>query len=303
MTINDHVRSFAGLPVRPYEVGKGLPQAASAAWRVASTYDEPEDLDRLLSDLAAQPAAAQVRALVIGPWDFEGGDSAAVVASLTRLAPRLSGLQGLFLGDITVEEQEISWINQVDVGPMLRSFPGLREVVCRGGNDLRLSELRLPSLVSLTIQTGGMPRALFQDVLAAQVPALERLELWLGSDGYGREVGPVELAPLLSGKLFPRLSHLGICDAENIDDLTPGIATSPLLARLHSLDLSMGTLSDAGAAPLLAAAGIRRLQQLNLRHHYLSDAVQQQFRKLGIPVDLSDALDPEDDYRCAEVTE
>ena len=42
------------------------------------------------------------------------------------LADRLPALEALFLGDITFEQQEISWIQQSDISPLFLAFPRLR---------------------------------------------------------------------------------------------------------------------------------------------------------------------------------
>ena len=54
---------------------------------------------------------------------------------------RLNRLKGLFIGDITYEECEISWIIQSDVSPVLTAYPELELFRVRGGQDLSLGQL------------------------------------------------------------------------------------------------------------------------------------------------------------------
>ena len=42
------------------------------------------------------------------------------------------------------------------------------------------------------------------------------------------------------------------------------------MARLKTLDLSMGVLSDVGAEALLAGQPLTHLRRLDLHHHFLS---------------------------------
>jgi hypothetical protein len=61
-----------------------------------------------------------------------------------------------------------------------------------------------------------------------------------------------------------------------------------VLERLEVLDLSMGTLGDAGAAALLNSPAVRKLKKLDVHHHYCSDGMVKRLEALGIEVDASD---------------
>jgi hypothetical protein len=226
---------------------------------------------------------------------------------LIRHGASLRSLEGLFLGDVIQEEAEISWLQQGDVAPVVHALPALEELVVRGGEGLRFQGLSHPTLTSLTVQTGGLPAAALRDILDAELPALRRLTLWLGVDSYGGDSSVADLAPLLAGDRFPRLEHLGLQDSEQADEIAAAVAASPLLARLKGLDLSMGTLGDAGAEALLGNPSVRFLKHLNLRHHYMSPAMTAQLRNLGIDVNVSDRQEPygddEGDDRYVEVSE
>ena len=275
-------------------------------YAVGIGYDDDEDtfatrLDALLAD----PKVGDLRALVVGGWFSEVCESPPTVAyeRLTRHGAKLRSLQGLFLGDVIQEEAEISWLQQGDVAPTVHALPALEELVVRGGEGLRFQRLSHPTLTSLTVQTGGLPAAALRDILDADLPSLKRLTLWLGVDSYGGDSSVADLAPLLAGDRFPNLEHLGLQDSEQADEIAAAVAASPLLARLKGLDLSMGTLGDAGAQALLGSPHVLFLKHLNLRHHYMSPTMTAKIRGLGIEVNVSDRQEGDDDDRYVEVSE
>jgi hypothetical protein len=164
----------------------------------------------------------------------------------------MPALRALFLGDIIVEENEISWIVQSDVSPLLDAFPALEELRVRGGQGLTLGAPRHARLRSLAIETGGLDAGLVRSLAAADLPELEHLELWLGTTDYGGTVTVADLEPILSGRLFPKLRYLGLRDSEIADEVAAALASAPILERVRVLDLSLGTLGDAGAAAVRA---------------------------------------------------
>src|SRR5205823_4390614 len=89
---------------------------------------EGSSLTDVFAAFLEDPAADTVQGLVIGPWSLDGRDSSAVVEALVAARERLPNLKALFLGDIVQEEQEISWIQQSDLKPILsgKSFLQLR---------------------------------------------------------------------------------------------------------------------------------------------------------------------------------
>ncbi len=85
---------------------------------------------------------------------------------------------------------------------------------------------------------------------------------------------------------------------ELADEIAQAIAKSPVLDRLETLDLSMGTLSDIGAEALLASPKIKQLKKLDLTHHYISAVNQARLSDLPLEVIIDDAQegDPDDRY-------
>src|SRR4051812_18647365 len=107
-----------------------------------------------------------------------------------------------------MEESEISWITQTNVGALFQAFPMLREFVVRGGSSLALGTIRHHALQRLTVQAGGIDVSVVRDILGSSLPALTHLELWLGEENYGATCTIDDLKPLLSGTLFPKLKYL-----------------------------------------------------------------------------------------------
>jgi hypothetical protein len=292
MTISEHVDSIADLRVVDWEPGEP-DLAKDTAYRIAISYEDAEQgasWTERFSQLLETPGAGDIEGLVVGPWGEVGAgtSSAEVVEALCGARAKLPNLRALFLGDIVLEESEISWIQQSDISRLFPAYKRLEYLRVRGGNDLELGTPHHEQLKTLIIESGGLPVGVVRSVCKAQLPALEHLELWLGDEGYGADATVSDLQPLLTGKLLPKLRYLGLRDSYIQDEVAAAVAASPLLARLEILDLSLGNLSDAGAKKLLAAKVIGRLKKLDLHHHYVSESVAKKLAALGIEVDLSE---------------
>ncbi|MFE5614037.1 STM4015 family protein [Streptomyces sp. NPDC056470] len=307
MTISGYIQEFHGLPVFHFpdrDTAVELPDAASVAWRVSgATYCDSDDdqWERFFERFLAEVDTNRVRALIVGGWD-EAYDtsSAAIVARLVEAAgDRLSGLEALFLGDMTFEDCEISWIQQSDVSPLLAAYPRLREFGVRGGTELVFPTVRHASLTTLVVESGGLGAEVVRGIAGSDLPALEKLELWLGTDEYGGDSSVSDLEPLLAGTGFPALRRLGLRNSVIQDEIAAAVAGAPVVARLDSLDLSMGTLTDEGAEALLVGQPLTHLTHLDLSHHYLSEKMSERIvdtlTPYGVTVDVGDAQEPEDD--------
>ena len=275
-------------------------------YRVGIGYDDAdEDFTTRLDALLADPRVGDLRGLVIGSWFSEVCEDGPteLVERLVANAAKLTSLKGLFIGDIVQEECEISWLHQTDLSPLLHAFPNLEVFYVRGGEGLRFTDLSHANLRTLVVQAGGLPREVVRDIGAANLPELRVLTLWLGTDDYGGDTKPGDLAGILAGDRFPKLEHLGLQDSVIQDAVTIAVTKSTLLARIKGLDLSMGTLTDAGGQALLGCTAVRGLSHLNLRHHYLSADMVKKIKALGVEVNTADRQEPDEDYRYVEVAE
>ena len=181
------------------------------------------------------------------------------------------------------------------MSPLFRAYPNLEHFRVRGTNGLILGEIHHAKLKSLVIESGGLDVGVLRDAVTEDLPGLEHLEIWLGSDNYGGNITLSDLEPVLSGKRFPKLKYLGLRDSEFQDEIAAAVARAPILPRLETLDLSLGTLSDEGAAALLGSDAFYGLKKVDLHHHYLSDGMMARLKSSGVAVDLSQQQQAEEE--------
>ncbi len=266
--------------------------------------------DEYFNAWLATAEPAQTTGLVLGRWwhdTVDPGDIDRVLASIINAREQLPLLKALFVGDFTYEEWEISWITQGDYAPVLAAFPQLEYLVIRGGNGLSFGTLRHQQLKGLVIQTGGLAAQIVREIDAADLPALEHLELWLGCDYYGGDSTVADLQPILDCKNFPNLEILSLRDCEYADELAQALVNAPILEQISMLDLSLGNLSDVGAEVLFASEAIRSLNFLDLHHHYMSNDMLECWDTIGLWCDVSEQQIAEEhageEHRYAAVTE
>lgn len=305
--ISDNLTTLNGKSVKDFDAQTGIGNLESTVYRLRLDYDAFEDgknIPDMIGDFIQDANAGQVEELIIGAFDFEGGDTSAIAQALVDAAPKLPKLKFLFIGDITYEEYEISWINQCDLSAVLNAYPTLEYFRVRGGNELSLGKsLQHTGLRHLIIETGGLPPSVVTEVVSAHLPNLEHLELWLGSDEYGFGSTAADFNSLFQGSNFTRLRYLGLRDSVIADDLAKALSTAPIVNQLDVLDLSMGTLGDDGAKALLQSPAIGKLKLLDLHYHFVSEEVCSQLEKLGITVNLKDRQQDDDGHRYIQVAE
>jgi hypothetical protein len=298
MAIYEHATQFAAQPVVDWDPAQPNPDATT--YRISLSYDAAEEGELWLDRFAAFLDTVRtdtLAGLVIGAWEdmFEAdGASAAIVEALVVARDRLPNLRAIFFGDIISEECEISWIQQTDISPLFAAYPHLEHFCVRGSSGLQLGALHHTNLKSLVIQSGGLDVGIVRAVVNAELPNLEHLELWLGTDSYGANTTVADLEPLLSGAQFPTLGYLGLRDSDIADQIAVPLAQAPILARIRILDLSLGTLGDEGAAALLASPAVANLAKLDIHHHYCSDEMVARLTRLGIEVDASEQEQPDE---------
>jgi hypothetical protein len=295
MSISEHIVTFANKPVQDWTSGTPLSNPGGTVYRISADYQERDKGIRWTDSFAEflqDPLAHEITGLVVGIWGSEFDDtnsstSEDVVQALVAAREKLPALTAIFMGDITYEENEISWINQTDVSPLLEAYSALEHFGVRGGTALILGRLQHRHLKSLTVETGGMNVSVVREVMRADLPELEHLELWLGTDGYGATFTLEDLAPLFAGKRY-----LGLRNSDMADAIAAEIAKAPILDRVRILDLSLGTLGDPGAEALINSPAVARLEKLDIHHHYCSDDMLIKLGRLGIAIDTDEQKDP-----------
>jgi hypothetical protein len=270
MTVHEHLVSYGG--ARVVEFGHDLsPQdVEGVAWAIRTHYDG-DPFGEVFGRFMETVDTTAVTHLIFGYWGsgYETS-SEGPLQMLVDAAPQLPSLKAIFFGDIVSEEDEISWITQCDVTPLLHAYPNLERLDVRGGNELELSAVSSTALKVLRLEAGGLPAAVVRAVGASDLPNLVTLELWLGVQDYGGDATVADLAAILGGQRLPSLRRLGLMDSEIQDEICAAVATAPVVARLSELALSMGVLTDDGAEVLLSGQPLTHLQELDLRHHYLT---------------------------------
>lgn len=241
------------------------------AVRVEATRADEGDgvnLARLVDKLWALPSARFVRELTIACASaHEDGVMSRVLDTLLRGGPRPSLRRLVF--DTNTEEEMLSWTSTGELSGLSAVFPRLEALFVHAGS-VELSRPDFPRLRALDLRTPSMSAGLLQQLAAAAWPELRHLGLWFGSRSYGVEVTVDEVRALLDAQGMPRLESLALANTELSDELCALLCTHPLLARLKRLDLSMGTMSEAGAATLVAhRERLRHLEVLDVDDNYL----------------------------------
>ncbi len=238
--------------------------------------DETFAAAALVAPLFASTLCGALEELRVGMlrWEHQIGDLEAVLLEAARY-DWARDLRALHVGDVD-RDVDMAHHRVGEIGASLsRRFPGLVELrVSSGDQDLRslgLAKLALPRLESLVVETCSLTSARLAAILAGKLPVLAKLELWFGSANHDATASLADLRPLLAGKCFPDVRHLGLRNAECTDDLARAVPGNALAKRLEVLDLSMGTLGDAGAAELGTQRDrLERLHTLNVDDNFLT---------------------------------
>lgn len=274
---------FSDRPIVDFSPEDSITDPVGTAYALRSDYCEVEDVVvRKFARLLQDPLAGELEALVFGMWinDYEE-TSIQIINALVAAKDRLTSLKSVFIGDIAYDEYEISWIRQGDISPILMAYPQLEVLQVRGGDGLEFSPpVRHDNLNALIIETGGLSRTTVAQICNLNLPALEHLELWFGSEDYGGDCWVESVAPILTEQRFPNLTYLGLRNSQFSDEIADAVVRSPLLESISVLDLSMSTLSDEGVETLIKCAAISQLDILNVSENFLSPPTIQKLQQL-----------------------
>ncbi len=265
---------------QPFDVLKNSPRI------VANPYDDDNKSweEKFSEFLLVQDASATTHFVAgMAGEAYEEPNTDRVLKSLVKHKEALPNLVSLYLNDMSSEECELSWIVGGDLTPVWEHFPNLRAFRVRGYPG-EMGQISMPKLESFTIECSGMNKKDVQQLLKAHMPNLTHLELWVGTDDYGGETEVSDWEPLLNGNLFPKLKYLGLRNCSFATELAQAVANSPIVARLETLDMSMGTMTDKGGAALYTSESVRKLKHLDLHHHFMSDWMVARFQGADAPV-------------------
>lgn len=302
--IGQNAGTFIGKRVVDYDPEKVT--KADVVYRFRGDYDTNEVLPHLEHYLATN-AAPEATGLIVGAWHGDDPELTPeeVIKLLVKRKDRLPKLAAIYIGDITSEENEMSWIKQCDLSPLLKAFPKLQLLRSRGGDGLEIKSPQHENLRALALETGGLDVGVVRSVCLSNFPNLEYLELWLGTDEYGANHTVADLQPILSGRLFPKLKYLGLRNSQHADELAGVVVNSPLMKRIETLDLSLGVLTDEGARALLMLPLDTTVKKLNLHYNYFSADLIRQLKALPLIVDASkpSGMEENEEWRFVAVGE
>jgi predicted DNA-binding WGR domain protein len=265
------------------------------AKKFSLSYDEFEKDIKLLDKILKDKHLTDYKQLTIGCWDYESGDCGDLVAGLIENKDKFAHLEGLFWGDIDSEECEISWIEQVDLGPLLDAMPKLEDLKIKGTNNLSIGQTTRLALRSLEIMSGGLPADVVNDILASHFPNLEKLLLYVGVEDYGFDGNIEQFRPLFSKERFPKLTYLGIVNSEEQDAIVQMFLDSDILPQLEVMDISCGVLKDEGGQLLLDNVDkIAHLKLIDMQYNYLSEDMRNKLKKLPVKVDVLASEEPDE---------
>jgi uncharacterized protein (TIGR02996 family) len=266
-------------------IGEHLARHSRAVWRHGFVSELVFDVGykkkhahvgELLASTLQLPMLRFVRALSIGDiWTNDELSYTPVVDALLGL--ELPALRSLAIAPNTYE---MSW-SHLDATGLAAAFPALETLVLGAGN-LETGPLDHATLKRFAIRTGGLTQRNLDAVLAARWPELVDLELWFGSSDYGADVFETsDLAPILNGRGLGKLRRLALKNAELTDAICAALVHAPVVAQLTELDLSMGTMSDEGAAALVTnAKRFAHLAKLSVADNALSPNVVTELREV-----------------------
>ncbi|HEY1549650.1 MAG TPA: hypothetical protein VGG28_17600, partial [Kofleriaceae bacterium] len=237
--------------------------------------DKPEiDVGDALGWLLDHPSTRFLRELSVGIVEYQDNSYGGIAKVIGKRA--LPTLKKLILGDFYYEETELNWSSIGDVTPIYKAAPNLESLTVRSGG-IKFGKLELPKLRELRIITGELDKGAFKSIMDAKLPHLERLGLQLGDE---LKFKVSDLQPILDGRLFPKLKHLGLGNSAQGDAIAQAIASSKIAAQLESLDMAKGTMGDVGARAL-AAAKLPKLKTIDIERCYLSSAGIAALKKLA----------------------
>jgi hypothetical protein len=168
-----------------------------------------------------------------------------------------------------------------EVGPLdpwLALAPRLGRLTARG-RGISVDTLDHRRLEYLSVESTGLPEPTVRAVGRCRLPNLHTLTVHFGSSRNGAEGSAAMLEDLYTAREVPRLLRLGLMDAAFQDEIAESISRSKLLAQLTHLYLSLGNLTDAGAAAILAnSSRFSHLQHLDLSHGFISPGMCERLR-------------------------
>ena len=165
---------------------------------------------------------------------------------------------------------QISWYHVGHVGKIWKSVPNLVDLKIEAG-EFELGTIELPNLEKAIFETGGLSKSAGKAIANAKIPKIKHLEVYYGTDEYGGNCSIKDVKPLLARTDLKHLTYLGLKNSEFANDIAKALDGAKILKQLKTLDLSLGTLNDEGAASLAAIKDqLKHLEVLDLTRNFLT---------------------------------
>ncbi len=267
--------------------------------------DGKKNAKTMSEEILSDPELPTINKIVIGNWGNAYEESCIdIIQMFVEYPTKFTHIESLVIGDMNGEECEISWIIQDDYSKLWSALPNLKHLTIQGASELELGEITHQNLLSLEIICGGLPKDVIHSIAKANLPKLEKLNLYMGVEWYGFDGGTEDIE-MITNTSFPSLKYLGLGNSDMQNEITELMMTSPLLPQLEVLDLSNGTLTDKGAEIILDnIEKLKHLKLLDLSYHYLTDKMMIKMKKSSLTVNITDQQEIEDEeYMYPMVTE
>lgn len=266
------------------------------------TWDDIENQDKnaatMFEDILSDSELPELEEIVVGDWGeaYDENDSCQfIIDGMIDKKEHFQHIKSLFIGDMTYEECEVSWIQQADYSKLWDALPNLEKLTIKGSQSLVLGNIRHYHLKELEIICGGLPKNALESIAQAELPELKSLKLYLGVEDYGFD-GELEDVKKLLDPRFPKLHTLGLMDSDMQDEITIEVCKSTYMDQISNLDLSKGSLTDKGGAVLLEEVPKHpNIRSLNLEFHYMSDDMMKKLSALPVDVNVDDPQE-DDEY-------
>lgn len=266
-------------------------------------YDDYESGEKDATTMAEfilnDPEMESLEEIVVGCWgECYDNNVQGIIETFVGHKDKFNHIKSLFIGDMTYEECEVSWINQGNYDELWAALPNLEKLIIQGSQDLNLGNVAHKNLKCLEIICGGLPAFIIKQIAKADLPELEKLNLYIGVDNYGFDGDINDIKSLLKEMpSFPKLKYLGIGDSDLQDEIAEAILESEVIKQLEVLDLSNGTFSDKGGQLILdQQEQLKHLKMLDLHHHFMSDEMMEKLEGTGITMDLSEQNENDEKY-------
>ena len=267
--------------------------------------DDGKNASTMVEEILNDEELPNLSEIIIGCWGGAWEENVQplidgiVESEVVKKQGKLSHIKSFFVGDMDMEDCEVSWILQGNYSKFWQAMPNLEKFGVRGSTDLTLGKIEHENIREFDIICGGLYTNVIESIRDAKLPALERLTLYIGIEDYGFMGDINDIKSLLDKSDFPNLKHLGLEDSEIQDEVAEAVFNSKYISQVESLSLANGTLTDKGGQIILDnLKNYPNIKELDLHFNYLSDGMCKKLTKLaeecGVKIDLSDLQEPEE---------